>query len=90
MEGVDTTIYLTHREDAWRATKEYVAAVVKTREEHDAAHAVEQEARKEAIKANNFEDLVIRLLHITRMVAHAQSKKAVEAFLTSIKDTLQK
>ena len=30
MEGVDTTIYLTHREDARKATREYVAAVVKS------------------------------------------------------------
>ena len=41
MEGIDTTIYLTCREDARRATQEYVAAVVKAREERDAAHAVE-------------------------------------------------
>ena len=41
MEGVDTTIYLAHREDVRKATQEYVAAVVKAREECDAAHAVE-------------------------------------------------
>ena len=44
MEGIDTTIYLTHRKDAQKATREYVAAVVKAREERDAAHVVEQEA----------------------------------------------
>ena len=50
MEGVDTTIYLARREDAQRATREYVAAVVKTREERDAAHVVEGEARRRAVK----------------------------------------
>ena len=44
MEGVDTTIYLAHCEDVRKATREYVAAVMKAREERDAAHAVEQEA----------------------------------------------
>ena len=46
MEGIDTTIYLTRREDARRVTQEYVAAVVKAREECDAAHIVEQGARR--------------------------------------------
>ena len=36
MDGVDTTIYLTRREDTRIATREYVAAVVKAREERDA------------------------------------------------------
>ena len=44
MEGIDTTIYLTRRKDARKVTREYVAAVVKAREERDAAHVVEQEA----------------------------------------------
>ena len=38
MEGVDTTIYLARREDARKATQEYVTAVVKAREERNAAH----------------------------------------------------
>ena len=38
MEGIDTIIYLACREDARKATREYVAAVVKAREERDAAH----------------------------------------------------
>ena len=38
MEGVDTTVYLAHRKNMRKATREYVAAVVKAREEHDAAH----------------------------------------------------
>ena len=50
MEGIDTTIYLAHCEDAQKATREYVAAVMKAREEHDTAHAVEQEAWKQALK----------------------------------------
>ena len=33
MENADTTIYLAHREDARRVTKEYIAAVIKAREE---------------------------------------------------------
>ena len=65
MEGVDTTIYLVRHEDAQKATREYVAAVMKAREESDAAHAVEEGARKQALKDNNYEDPVVRLLHIT-------------------------
>ena len=38
MEGVDTTIYLVCREDARKATQEYMAAVLKAREEHNAAY----------------------------------------------------
>ena len=90
MEGVDTTIYLTHREDAQKATREYTAAVMKAREEHDAAHAVEGEARRQALKDNDHGDPVVHLLHITRTAACAQCKKAVDAFLSSIEKTLQK
>ena len=50
MEGADTTIYLAHREDARKATREYMAVVVKAREEHNAAHAVEEEARCNMLK----------------------------------------
>ena len=50
MEGVDTTIYLVHREDTQKATREYVAAVVKAREECYTAHVVEREAHKQALK----------------------------------------
>ena len=81
MEGIDTTMYLALCEDTRKATKVYVEAVVKAQEECDMAHAVEQEAQKQAIKANDFENPVVRLL---------QSEKAVEAFLPSIKATLQK
>ena len=80
MEGIDTTTYLTHREDAWRATHE----------EHDATHREEQKKWVEAIKADNFEDPPIRLLHVTRKAAHAQAEKAVDVFLSSIKSTLHK
>ena len=90
MEGVDTTIYLARREDVQKATREYVAAVLKAREEHDAAHAVEEEARKQALKDDDYGDPVVHLLHITKTVAHVQCKKAVDAFLSSIKKTLQK
>ena len=33
MENVCLTIYLAHREDTWRATREYVAMVIKAHEE---------------------------------------------------------
>ena len=90
MEGADTTNYLAHREDAQRATREYMAAVVKAREERDAAQAVKEGARKQALKDDNYEDPIVRLLHVTRKAAHAQCEKAVDAFLSSIEKTLQK
>ena len=52
MEDVDVTIYLAHWKDVRRATKEYMATVIKAREEHDTAHAKEQETWKKAIKAD--------------------------------------
>ena len=90
MEGVDTTTYLAHQEDAWRATHEYVKEVVQAREECDAAHREEQKKRVEAIKADDFEDPVVSLLHITRKAARTQAEKAMDAFLSSIKSTLHK
>ena len=90
MKGVDTTIYLAHCEDMRRATKDYVAAVVKAREEHDATHVVEQEAQKQAMKDDDYGDPVFRLLDVTHKVARAQCEKAVDAFLSSMKKTLQK
>ena len=90
MEGVDTTIYLAHHEDAQKVTREYVAAVVKAREEHNAAHVVEEETRRQALKDDENGDPVVRLLHVTQTAAHAQCEKAVDAFLSSIKKTLQK
>ena len=90
MEGVDTTIYLARCEDVQKVTREYVAAVMKAREERDAAHAVEEEARRQALKDNDHRDPVVHLLHITRTAARAQCEKAVDAFLSSIKKTLHK
>ena len=90
MEGIDTTIYLACREDAQKVTREYVAAVVKTREECDAAHVVEGEAWRQALKDDDHGDPVVHLLHITRTAAHAQCEKAIDAFLSSIEKTLQK
>ena len=90
MEGVDTTTYLTHQEDARRVTHEYIKEVIQAREERDAAHQEEQKKRIEAIKADDFEDPVVCLLHITCKAAHAQAEKAVDAFLSSIKSTLHK
>ena len=90
MEGIDTTIYLAHCEDARKATKEYVVAVVKAREERNSAHAMEEEARKQALKDDDHGDPIVRLLHVTRTAADAQCKKAIDAFLSSIKKTLHK
>ena len=90
MEGVDTTIYLVRRKDVRKVTKEYVAAVMKAREERDAAHAVEQGARRKALKDDDHGDPVVCLLGITREAVHAQCEKAVDAFLSSIEKTLQK
>ena len=55
MEGADTTIYLVCHEDTQRVTREYVAAVVKAREECDAAHVVEEGARKQALRGDDYE-----------------------------------
>ena len=90
MEGIDTTIYLTCHEDARKATREYVVAVVKAREERDAAHMVEEGVQKQALKDNDYGDPIVCLLHVTRKAAHAQCEKAIDAFLSSIKKTLQK
>ena len=90
MEGIDTTIYLACREDARKVTREYPVAVVKAREEHDAAHAMEEESRRQALKDDDHRDPIVRLRHVTQTAAHAQCEKAVDAFLSSIKKTLQK
>ena len=71
-------------------THEYVKEVVKAREECDAAHKEEQKEWIEAIKADDFEDPVVCLLHVTRKAAHTQAEKAMDAFLSSIKSTLHK
>ena len=63
---------------------------MKAREEHDAAHTGEREARKQALKDDDHRDPVVHLLHVTQTAACAQCEKAVDAFLSSIKKTLQK
>ena len=63
---------------------------MKAREECDAAHAVEEEARKQALKDDDHRDPIVCLLHVTRTAAHAQCEKAIDTFLSSIKKTLQK
>ena len=65
MEGIDTTIYLAHREDMQKATREYVVAVMKAREERGTAHAVEGEARRQALKDDDHGDPIVCLLHVT-------------------------
>ena len=70
--------------------REYVAAVIKAREEHDATHADEGEVQKQVIKSSDPEDPVIRLLDATRRVACAQAERAVDTFLKKIKETLHK
>ena len=71
-------------------THEYIKEVIQAREECDAAHQEEQKKRIEAIKADDFEDPVVYLLHVTCKAAHAQVEKAMDAFLSSIKSTLHK
>ena len=67
-----------------------MAAVMKAREERDAAHAVEEGAQRQALKDDNHGDPVVCLLHVTQTAARAQCEKAIDAFLSSIKKTLQK
>ena len=74
MENADLTIYLAHREDVRRAMREYVAAVIKAREERDAAHVDEAEVWKQAIKSSNPEDPVVCLLEATHRAARAQAE----------------
>ena len=64
--------------------------MVQAHQEHDATHEEEQKRWKEAIKTDDFENPVVRLLHITRKVARTQAEKAVDTFLGRIKSTLQK
>ena len=90
MEGVNIATYLAHWEDVQRAMKEYVTAVIQAHEECDTAHVEEQGKQKEAIKADDFQDPVICLLHITHKAACAQAEKAIDVFLASIKSTLHK
>ena len=70
--------------------REYVAAVIKAREERDATHADEAEAWKQAIKSGDPKDPVVHLLDATRWAVHAQAERAVDAFLKKIKETLRK
>ena len=90
MDNVNTTIYLACHEDARRATKEYVAAVIQACEECDAPHAEEQKAWKEAIKGDDLGDPVVHLLLVTCKAACTQAKKAIDPVLTSFDSTLRK
>ena len=67
-----------------------MAAVVKAREERDAAHAVEQGVQRQALKDDDHGDPVVGLLSITQQAARAQCEKAVDIFLSSIEKTLRK
>ena len=73
-----------------RATHEYVKEVIQTHEECHATNKEEQKKRIEAIKADNFKDPVVCLLHVTCKAACAQAEKAWDSFLSSIKSTLHK
>ena len=70
--------------------REYVAAVIKAREEHDVTHADEAEARKQVIKSSDRKDPVVHLLDATHQAVHAQAERAIDAFLKKIKETLHK
>ena len=67
-----------------------MAAVVKAREERDAAHVVEHGVRRQALQDNDHGDPVVRLLSVTRQAARTQCEKAIDAFLSSIEKTLWK
>ena len=71
-------------------TNKYIKEVVKAREEHNTTHKEEEKKQIEAIKADDFEDPVVHLLHITHKAAHTQAEKAMDMFLSSIKSTLHK
>ena len=90
MENANLTIYLTHREDARRVMREYVATVIKACEERDATHANEGEVQKQAIKSGDPKDPVIHLLDTTCQAARAQAERAIDTFLKKIKETLHK
>ena len=90
MENADLTIYLAHWEDAWRARREYVAAVIKAHEDRDATHANEAEVQKQVIKNGDPEDPVVCLLDATHRAVRAQAERAVDAFLKKINETLHK
>ena len=85
MESANTTIYLAHCEDAWRATKKYVEEVIKAREQCDTDQAKEGELREQAIKTGDPKDPVVHLLEVMRKAAHAQAERAVDIFLNKIK-----
>ena len=90
-EAVQTAAsHMEHSKDARKATQEYVMAVMKAREERDAAHAMEQGAWRQALKDDDHGDPVVCLLDITQQAACTQCEKAVDAFLSSIEKTLQK
>ena len=90
MENINLTTYLAHREDAWRAMREYVTTVIKAHDECDTAHTKEMEARRQAIKSGDLEDPVICLLEATCRAARAQVQNAVDAFLKKIDEVLHK
>ena len=90
MENADLTIYLTRQEDTQRVMREYVATVIKAREERDATHAEETEVGKQAIKSSDPKDSVVCLLEATRQVARSQAERAIDTFLKKIKETLHK
>ena len=89
-ENANLTIYLAHQENTRRAMREYVATMIKAREDRDAAHTTEAEARKQVIKSGDPEDPVIHLLDATRRAARAQAERAIDAFLKKINETLHK
>ena len=70
--------------------KKYVAEVIRAREECDAAHPKENEAQKQTIRNSDTEDPVICLLDATCWAVRLQAKRAVDAFLNKIKETLHR
>ena len=80
----DTTVYLASKEDAKLATKQFVASVIRAREEWDAMMAMAHETSSSA------QDPMVVLLNKTCTTTHALANLAVDAFLNKIKDALNK
>ena len=67
-----------------------MATVIKAREERDATHTDEAEARKQAIKSGDPKDPDVHLLDATCQSVRAQAERAVDAYLKKINETLHK
>ena len=67
-----------------------MAEAIKAHKECDATHAQEKEDQKQAIKTGDPKDPVVHLLDTMHWVAREQANRAVDTFLTKIKEMLRK